>query len=236
MDPESDPLSPNPFECTFDGGGESADPRDAATAARPMDAAAFDAAPRDAGGPNVDDAGFVGPREAGIRDGGEPDAFPNTCEVERCPAGTEAPLPLPHGWVDGDQLEQRACCVLDDLRQPTGECGIQWLDPYGWELRCGEPIVEGVLDESCLDVVVQGNVVQGCRRPDGYCGHYSPGWGCHDMYRLFWINPESDPLAPNPFECIPEEQSCTRTSQCCDNPNYGSACYLSDDVDWTRLP
>src|SRR4029077_4975629 len=84
-------------------------------------------------------------------------------------------------------------------------------------------------DETCLDTVVDGQVIQGCRRPDGQCGHLSPGWGCHRAYRRYWnwgnLDGATPPL-PNPFNCTQWHQPCSRSAECCSDGNNLGVCWL----------
>jgi hypothetical protein len=116
-----------------------------------------DAGSLDAGAP---DAGRDGGQHDAGRDAGDAgdggdaqssDAAAPVCDVARCPAAAAAPLPLIY-FTDSESLEQRACCVFDDIGESTGECGVGWLNAYD-EPICA-PIVEGVLDDTCLDVLM----------------------------------------------------------------------------------
>jgi hypothetical protein len=227
-----------------------------ASDARSMDSGVRDGGIRDAG---VRDGGIRdgGIRDGGIRDGGlrdsgeimmPPDSGSEIdsgrmCDVAQCSVALDAvPLKV-HNDADPDH-EQRACCISTDRSEPywteeiAGQCGVVFPHYYNGPY-CGQ-IVAGELDETCLDTVVDGEIIQGCRRTDGQCGHLTPGWGCHRFYRYYWeLNVDDrDSELPNPFNCTPVRERCTRSSQCCAHENYGRVCWPTneDGEEWDAGP
>ena len=188
------------------------------------DAGRSDAGPRDAG-----------PRDAATRDAATRDGAVRVdaamCDVARCPAAS--PERLPSGGSFSAGYIQERCCGREDDGPMEGKCGVTVPQAYGDEdgVRC-ETIVEGELDETCLDTIIGGQLIQGCRRSDGRCGHLNAGWGCHLVYRHYWddLLDDATTTLPNPFNCTGAGQPCTRTTQCCFHPNYGAQC-VPDDWD-----
>jgi hypothetical protein len=158
-----------------------------------------------------------------------------SCDVTSCPVSDSA-LVFQGPTSDIHRIEQSACCVGDSggilavwsqAAAYHGQCGVVFPDSFqsGTAEYC-EVIIPGVVDHTCLDTVVDGERVQGCRRPDGKCGHLTPGWGCHLMDRSFW-DPNIDDAhsgLPNPFTCKSLGADCTRGSECCFHPAFGGVC------------
>lgn len=222
------------------------------------DAGPLDGSVRDSGASDgsVRDGGV---RDGGVRDGGSHDSGESmppwdagsdldsgwVCDVAQCTVAPDAvPLKL-HFSDDDPNHEQRACCISTDdegwpdwTEKVAGQCGVVFPDYYSGPY-CSQ-VVAGELDETCLDAVVDGHVVQGCRRTDGTCGHLTPGWGCHRYYRYGWDLgvDDRDSVLPNPFTCTPSGDRCGRTSQCCAYGNYGSVCWPTneDGDEWDAGP
>ena len=175
------------------------------------------------------DAGDDAARDGAIPlDGAPEDAEVPVCEVAACPALDASIV------VRGDPDSPTPCCVssFDEMfpaELKVGQCGQRfWVSVYADSL-CS-PIVDGVVDDTCLDTMVEGEVLQGCRRPDGYCGHLEEPFGCHFLHRQHWArNIEADD-PPNPFVCTEGWEPCTEDYECCDDGN-GSVCWDDESTD-----
>jgi hypothetical protein len=214
----SEPVS----DSDADGGASSAASRHPA-----MDAAVrpgMDAAVR------MDGRSDAGARDSGVRRDAGADSG-SKCEPARCP---RSDVILNDGnWL----LEQKPCCVqynssdLSSRQDYVGTCGV--LIPQHASDDLCEPLLDGVQDESCFDTVINGLVIEGCRRPDRECGHFTAGWGCHRQFRRYWDSYIRDEVStlPNPFNCTSEEEPCTRTNECCFHPSYEGLCWLPNNFE-----
>jgi hypothetical protein len=206
---------------------EPSAPRATKDAATPMDAGVgMDAAtPHDAGTHRPHSAVDAG------HDSGTDSGLPIVCEPDPCPA-SEVPL-----VVYGMPFPQQGCCftgapkLASDGKRRLGQCGVIFPVFRGPD-QC-DLIVPGEVDDTCLDTLVNGELVEGCRLPDGHCGHLTPGWGCHTIYRYDWdwYLDDATTTLPNPFVCTSEDEPCTRTTQCCFHDNYGGLCAPAWDAD-----
>lgn len=126
----------------------------------------------------------------------------------------------------------RACCFdpNDDLaRFPPSwpdPCGVA-LPSYGDESVC-TALVPGERDESCLDAVYAGRVIQGCRRADGRCGHQAGAYGCVEVLRTYWAHDVDTADVANPFVCVRLDAPCRNNFECCE-ATHGSACDFGPD-------
>lgn len=126
-----------------------------------------------------------------------------------------------------------AHCVREgDEGEP--ECGLRYsADQNADHMSCEAIEAPGEVDSRCPTTTFREQVVEGCCRPSGECGHLDPELGCHDLARTDWA--WSPPLVfhcderteragrqpPAHFEC--SRGACEDALDCCADPIDGNA-------------
>jgi hypothetical protein len=149
----------------------------------------------------------------------ERDAY--TCDFSRC---TVPEVPLPY-FVD-DPIPY-ACCT-----DSNHSCGYSIDNDFVTMFlgtNCVE-IVPGVVDDTCLDTMVDGVIVEGCRREDGRCGHVAGPYGCYLLLRPNWESKIDESDVSNPFNCAEELEPCLTDADCCMSLTHTILCIPDNDA------
>jgi hypothetical protein len=86
----------------------------------------------------------------------------------------------------GCEHVDEAYCVRDD-GDGAPACGMRYVQgEFADGTSCVAMKVEGTLDARCPDTLFRDEVVKGCCRPSGECGHLDPDLGCHDLAQDDW--------------------------------------------------
>lgn len=128
-----------------------------------------------------------------------------------------------------DHVDDRHCVREDDEGEPV--CGLRYAADHTADDTSCEPIdAPGDEDARCPDTTFRDQLVEGCCRPSGECGHLDSELGCHTLAqtdwaseppKVFYCDDRAEPDPPPYFECSVAE--CESALDCCADPSHGNA-------------